>query len=502
VFADPSQITERAETAARMAAILQLDAGEVEERIRSSGTPRFCWLKRRVAAAEAEAVRQASLAGIGLVPEHVRHYPLGSSMGQVIGFVGDEGKGLEGLELSCNDWLAGEDGYRWTLRDTRRRPIRASSDPDREEVKPRDGGHVILTIDSVIQGFVEERLARQVKEFQAESGVGVVMDPRNGDVLAMACYPPFDPNDFRCARPEDRRNRVVTDMVEPGSTFKPFVASGALVAGVVRPDETIYCHDGLYVIGGRRLHDAFPHGNLTFEQIVVKSSNIGMAILAGRMGNQAIYDTVRGFGFGRPTGIDFPGEAAGSVVPLRLWTSYSTTSVPMGHEIAVTPLQMVTAFSAIANDGVRLKPRLIRARLDDEGSVVDEFTGPEPVGRALPIETARYFTKQVLVAVVNGTGSASNAAIPGYQVLGKTGTAQVPYADRRGYEPNAYLASFVGAAPAEDPQVAVLVMIRKPNPVKGYYGGVVSAPVVGDVLASTLAYLQVPPTEGRAASAR
>ena len=501
VFADPSGVEVPADTSAQVAAILAMDAGELEDRIRNSGSPRFCWLKHRVTPAEAAAVREAQLPGIALVDESVRRYPLGESMGQVIGFVGADGVGLEGLELWCNDWLRGHDGHYWTLRDTRRRPIQASSRPEHRAEPARDGGHVVLTLDGVIQGFLEERLARQVEDFQAESGVGVVMDPKTGDVLAMACYPLFDPNAYRTSPPEVRRNRVVTDMVEPGSVFKPFIAAGALVDGVVSGEETIYCHDGLYVMGRRRLHDAHPQGRLTLKEIVVKSSNIGMSILGERLGNARLHRWVRAFGFGRPTGIDFPGEIGGAVAPLGQWTSYTTTSITFGQEIAVTPLQLICGLGAIINDGVLLRPRLVRARLAADGTVVEEFSGAEPVQRVLPVETARYFSRDVLVGVVNGTGSARNAAIPGYQVLGKTGTAQVACQDRRGYEPNAYLASFMGAAPARDPAVAVVVMIRKPNPLKGYYGGVVSGPVVGDVLAATLAYLQVPP-DGDALASR
>ncbi len=500
VFADPSQVQDVAETAARVAAILQADAGQIEEQLRHRSAPQFCWISHCIAPVEAEAIRNAKLPGIGVVEEPARHYPMGQALGQVIGFTSSDGKGLEGLELAYDQWLSGQGGWYWTVRDTRRRPIRASDEPEHAREEARDGGHIVLTVDSVIQEFLEERLARQIQDFRAESGVAVVMEPQTGDVLAMACYPPFDPNAYSESPAELRRNRAVTDMVEPGSVFKPFIASAALVEQAVTLNEKIYCHDGLHVIGGRRLHDTHPRGELTLKGIVVESSNIGMGILGSRLGNEALHRWLRAFGFGQPTGIGFPGESPGGVAPLEDWTNYSTLSVTFGQEIALTPLQLVTAFCAIVNDGVLLKPRLVRARLASDGAVVEEFWGPDPVRRVLPVEVARYFTQDVLVSVVNGTGSAHNAAIPGYQVLGKTGTAQVAYANRRGYEPGAYLSSFMGAAPARDPRVAVLVMIQRPNPAKGYYGGVVSAPVVGDVLASTLAYLQVPPDEGAVAA--
>jgi len=501
VFADPTRIERLDQAARQVAAILNLEAGEVEDRIRHGSSPRFRWLAHRVAPAEAEAVRQADIPGVGLIDEPVRHYALGPTMAQVLGFVGDDGIGLEGLELACDRFLSGRDGHVWTVRDARRRPIRQSEDLDRCGEQPRDGGHVVLTLDAVIQGVLEKHLASQAGQFQAEDGFGVVMDPRTGDVLAMACHPTFDPNNYADFPRQTWRNRVVTDMVEPGSTFKPFVASGALVAGIVALDEKIYCHDGLYVTGRRRLHDASPHGKMTFEEIVSRSSNIGMAIIGQRMGNPAIHEIVRRFGFGQPTGIDFPGEAPGNVLPLSQWTSYSTTSVPMGQEIAVTPLQLITAFCAIINDGVLLRPRLIRAFLSPDGRVLEEFTGPDPARRVLPTEVAGYLSQQVLVKVVNG-GTGRRAALAEYQVLGKTGTAQVPYEDRRGYEPDAYLGSFLGAAPAEDPRVAVLVMIKRPNPRLGYYGGVIAAPAVREILAEALAYLQVPATTRKVAAVR
>ncbi|MCH7814585.1 MAG: penicillin-binding protein 2, partial [Planctomycetes bacterium] len=423
-------------------------------------------------------------------------YPLGASMGQVLGFVGRQSQGLEGLELTCDRWLRGTDGSVRTVRDARRRAIRERTDGPAApagRTEPVDGGHVVLTLDAVIQGFVDELLPRQVQKFEAQSGVAVVMDPRTAEVLAMACYPTFDPNDRGAVDRSLWRNRVVTDMVEPGSTFKPFVASGALLAGVVSPGERIYCHDGLYVSGRRLLHDSSPHGLMTFEEIIIRSSNIGMAIIGERLGNPAMHDIVRRFGFGAPTGIDLPGESAGSVLPLSRWNRYSTTSVPMGHELAVTPLQLITAFCAMVNDGVLLRPRVVRAYLRPDGTVDREFTGPDPVRRVLPKATARYLVNEVLVKVVE-EGGGHRAALAGYRVFGKTGTAQVPYDDRRGYEPGAYLGSFIGAAPLENPRVVVLVMIKKPNPRLGYYGGVVSAPVVGDILGRTLAYLQVPPS--------
>lgn len=492
VFADPSAIEQPALTAARVGELLDTDAGELEDRIRNSTAPRFCWLTRKITAPQADAIRAAKIPGVHLTHQWERHYPLKKLLAAVTGFVGQDGDGLEGLELACDAHLRGQDGQTWSVRDALRRSIRETNDERRRATPPRDGGHVVLTVDSVIQGFVETHLREHLQAFEAASGVGVVMDPKTADVLAMATWPTFDPNHYTRYPRESWRNQAVTDVVEPGSTFKPFVASGALAGGFVEPDEVIDCHDGLYVTGRRRLHDSHPHGDMTFDEVIIKSSNIGMAIVGERMGNPALHEIITRFGFGRPTGVDFPGEASGLVLPLSRWNSYSTTSVPMGHEVAVTPLQLVTAFSAILNDGVLLRPRLIRALLAEDGSVQQEFVGPEPVRRVLPTQTARRFARDVLVRVVN-EGTGKRARLQAYQVLGKTGTAQMPYKDRRGYEPDAYVGTFIGAAPAHDPQVAVVVMVKKPNARKGYYGGTVAAPAVRAVIADTLAYLQVPP---------
>ncbi|MFQ5491197.1 MAG: peptidoglycan D,D-transpeptidase FtsI family protein, partial [Phycisphaerae bacterium] len=367
VFADPALVTNVESTSARLGTILGLEAGEIEQALRGRASKRFCWIKRRVPAAEADAIRQARLSGVGLLSEPVRHYPLGSLAGQVLGFVGVEGGGLDGIELLHDRWLSGKDGQAWVLRDTRRQALTSAFDSRRHDTPARDGGHILLTIDSAIQSFVERSLAERVERFEALRGVAVVMDPRSGDVLAMANYPGFEPNHYSTAPAEVRRNRVVTDMAEPGSIFKPFVASAALAEGVVRPGEMFNTHNGLYVIGRRLLHDDHPYGYLTFENIVAKSSNIGMAQLGERLGNEAMYRALRRFGFGRRTGIDILGEGTGSVQPLERWTAYTTSSVPMGQEIAATPLQLITAFSAICNDGILLRPRLVRAKLSPEG---------------------------------------------------------------------------------------------------------------------------------------
>ena len=362
---------------------------------------------------------------------------------------------------------------------------------------PVDGGNVVLTIDAEIQRITEEALAHRIDAFDAESGMGIVMSPKTGDVLAMACVPAFDANQAASMPAELRRNRAVTDPTEPGSTFKPFIACGAIEGGFVTTSELIDCRMGEYRIGRRVVTDARPHGLMDIKGIITRSSNIGMTIIGQRMGNEVLHETIRRFGFGERTGIDCPGEASGLVYPLHDWTSYSTVSVSFGYEVAVTPLQLVNGFCAIINDGILLKPRLVRRLVAPDGEVIESFDSPEIVQRAVSSDVARYMSQELLRSVVQ-SGSGRRAQLGPYRVLGKTGTAKLSCADRSGYEPGAYLSTFIGAAPADDPDVVALVMVRRPDAKRGYYGGTVSAPAVGEILAATLAYLDVP-ADGRLA---
>ncbi|UCE61258.1 MAG: penicillin-binding protein 2 [Phycisphaerales bacterium] len=494
VFVDPLYVDDLDSLAGELGPRVNLPADEIAHKVRYREHTRFVPIAQRVDEVTAGAVRQMGSPAVGLTERPARMYPTGKSMAQVLGFVGRDGYGLEGLELQHDQHLRGENGRRSTIRDARRRAIWPSHKSARQ---PIDGGHIVLTIDAEIQRIAEAVLQEAVGKFEAQSGVAVVMSPHNGDVLAMVSAPTFDPRSLASSPGELRRNRAITDPTEPGSTFKPFIAAGALEGGFVSTTEKIDCHMGQHYFGRRLVTDGSPHGMMDLLGIVSKSSNIGMGTIAERMGNAELHDVIRRFGFGQRTQIGFPGENAGLVYPLERWTSYSTTSVSFGYEVAVTPLQLATAFSAMVNDGVLLKPRLVRRLLGPNGEVVESFDSPEIVRRVLATEVARFMAKEVLVAVVEDvSGSGRRAKLDDFTVLGKTGTAKLPYSDRSGYEPGAYLATFMGAAPVEDPQLVAVVMVRRPNAKIGYYGGVVSAPAVGEILEATLAYLEVPPDKG------
>lgn len=500
IFADPYLVHEPAETAVALARPLGMNSRELLAKLERSPRSRYVVLKRAASAETAELIQNlGDLPGIGMHNESARVYAMGSLASHVIGFVGLDdngriGRGLAGVELSCQDVLKDHPGKRVVYWDAKRlNPMFQDMDA---YVEPRDGLDVILTIDAAIQEIVERELAKTVEKFKAECALGVVMSPKTGEILAMGIAPTFDPGKAGQASPVLRRNRVLTDPVEPGSIFKPFVLIGALEAGLTRPGEVFFCHNGRYVIGKRELHDHHPYGNLTLEEVITKSSNIGMAKIGERMGNRRMYETLHGLGFGEPTGIDMLGEDNGLLMPLSKWNSYTTSSVPMGQEVALTPIQLVTAFCALVNGGRLPQPYVVAGVLDRSGNVVEDRRPKAEPKTVLTSQVAETI-KQILIKTVNeGTGKPS--ALPEWQVMGKTGTAQVPWSPearragrRKGYEPDAYLGSFLAAAP-RDPEIVVLVMVRKPKRSIGYYGGTVAAPAVKAILQEVMPYLSIP----------
>ena len=490
VYADPRNIDDREAAARRLAMVVDKPADEIRRLLDHPASPGFVVIQRALGRSQAEGVRALEIPGVALRNEPTRNYPMGTCAAHVLGFVGADGHGLEGVELVMDAPLQARPGKRVVYRDVRRRALFQRPDG---YVAPQDGLHVVLTIDAAIQETLETQISRAVEHFHAECGVGLVMSPKTGAVLAMACFPTFDPASAGKVKPELRRNRILTDPMEPGSVFKPFVMSAALAERLTHPTETIFCHNGLYVTGKRRLNDHHPYGHLSVVQILTKSSNIGMAILGQRLGNARMHAALEKFGFGRVTGIDLPGEGCGLLMPLKAWNSFSTTSVPMGQELAVTPIQLATAFSALVNGGRLVRPHVIAAVLDRKGEELEDRRKHEDRGTAIDPAVAAIM-RDILVEVVN-TGTGRPARLDHWQVLGKTGTAQVPYRHRRGYEPDSYLGSFMAAAPAHDPAVMALIMIRKPKRSIGYYGSKVAAPGVKAVLAQALPYLNIPPDQ-------
>lgn len=508
IYVDPSLVEDRRYAAHSIAPLLGLEPGWLEQLLLERRNRKFAWVKRGITEKELSAFKkvrgQRRLNAFVVRYEPRREYPyaaLGRRLAaHVLGFVGAEQAGLAGIEQQYESRLKGTDGQRRTTVDSRRRPLRRHEDA---YVAPLDGASIVLTIDAHIQERTEHHLRSAFERYDAEWGVAIVMDPQSGEVLAMATYPDFDPlvpipaglsGREREAAQERLRNRAVSDSYEPGSIFKPFIAAPAIEAGLSRLDESFAINGPAHRFGRRTIHDTHPYATLTLEDVIAKSSNIGMGLLAERCGNKRLFEFVRRFGFGEETGIALPGEHAGLVHDLANWTHYSTQSIPIGQELSITPIQTVSAFSVFCNGGLLYRPRIVRGIISASGETVLDASKPIVVRRVLAEQVAEEFRRRALVRVVTaGTGRGRHRAeIPDYQVFGKTGTAQVARSDGRGYLSNKYCGSFVGGAPSDRPRVVALVTIYKLSD-KAYYGGTVAAPAVSAILADTLAYLQVPP---------
>jgi cell division protein FtsI/penicillin-binding protein 2 len=489
VFAEPRRLQEFPDqilvAASELQPILNVPGDEICRKIQSCQNPGYLKIKENISSAERQAVEEARLSGVGIETDWKRSYPAGSLTAHLLGFIGAENTGLSGLEMKYDRLLAGTPGYQVFVVDAMRRPI--GTQPT-NGVEARDGMNLALTIDSVIQRFVQEALEKQLKAFEAESAVAMAMDPKTGAVLAMVSLPDFDPTRFSTT-PQDRmRNRILTDSYEPGSIFKPIVAASALDSGTVSFNERFDCENGYW--GRYRIGEFGNHqyGVMSVKEILVNSSNVGMAKIGVKMGKKNLYEGMRRFGFSERTGIDLPGEEPGLLRPLSAWSGWSVTRIPFGHEISVTGIQICRAYSILANGGFVIKPHIVRAVIDNAGNIIEDRRPVRGTSYIIDPKVAKWIVQTALVGVVNeGTGDL--AKIDGIQVWGKTGTANIALPGG-GYDTRNYVSSFVGGAPAEDPQIVVLVSIRKPNRAlgKGYSGGRVAAPVAKEILEKTLIY--------------
>ncbi len=483
VFADPSVTASNAPTLAqKLAPLLKMDEPTLVAKM--TGPGRYVRLKQKVDEDTAAQIVALRLKGVGLEDQLQRTYPNGELASHVIGFVNNEHHGVQGIEYSMEQYLQGIAGYEVIERDRKGREIRALRE---EEIGPRDGFHVVLTIDQVIQHVAESELEKAMAEHHPQAGVIIVSRPKTGEILAMSCRPTFDPNNPGAAPADARRNRCISDVAEPGSTFKIVVCSGALNDGLVTLNDRFDCDNGAFLYAGRILHDAHPYGVLSVEEILFHSSNIGAAKVALRVGAPRLAAYVSAFGFGRKTGIALPGEVSGIAHPLNRWNKLSITRIPMGHEIAATPIQMIMAMNAIANGGKLMKPQIVKSIVDENNAPVVAFS-PQQVGQPIT-PRASLLMAQALRKVVSPEGTAPKAAVPGYDVAGKTGTAQKI---ENGQYVRKYYSSFIGYFPAADPEISILVSLD--DPVGGaYYGGSVSGPVFKAVAEKVAQYLAIPP---------
>lgn len=458
--------------------VLDINVSDLRQKLERKKS--FVWLARKVTPGQSESVRSLKLKGIGFIKESKRSYPNGYLLSHVIGFAGMDNNGLDGLELLYDKYLKGQPGWALFLRDARQKKL----DLWERMVLPKDGNDVILTIDDVIQYIAERELDKAFTTYRAKGASIVVMDPHTGAILAMANRPTFDLNDYRSCGKDAMRNRAVADMFEPGSVFKIVTASAALEENKVSEGEKFFCENGSYKIAGHVLHDHQPHGWLTFTEVIEQSSNIGTCKIAQVLGTNILYNYVKLFGFGSKSGINLPGEISGSMKEPRFWSKTSITAVPMGHEVGVTALQLVTAISAIANGGNLMKPYVVKEVRDKEGNIVESFS-PVLRRKVMGLDSASRVSKMLIGVVEKGTGKL--AKIPGVSVAGKTGTAQ-KLEPSGGYSHNKFVATFIGFTPAEDPVLAIAVVLDEPHPY--YFGGVVSAPVFKNVAMDSLRYLR------------
>jgi cell division protein FtsI (penicillin-binding protein 3) len=484
IYAIPSLIRNREAVAPDLARVLQSDARTILKRL--EGKRNFVWIERKVAPAVARSVMELGIEGIGVLKESQRFYPKRNLMGHLLGFAGMDNRGLEGIELKYDTLLRGEKGWAVVERDAFGHSIFQKG---LDSVAPSRGNDLVLTIDEVIQHIAETELDSVMEQTQAANASVIVMNPKTGEILAMAVRPEFNPNRVEFLHPDQWRNRAVTDSYEPGSTFKIVTASAALEERVAGPGDIFYCEEGRMAVAGGVMRDHEKEGYLTFREVIQKSSNIGMVKIAMRMKDERLYRHIRAFGFGEKTGIDLEGEAPGLIRDPRYWSGRSLASISIGQEVAATPLQIITAVSAIANGGMLMRPHVVSEIRDADGRVVKVFP-PEIKRIAVSPETTGKMMS-ILEGTVTKNGTGEKAAIPGYRVAGKTGTAQKIDPVTKRYSMQDTVSSFVGIVPAEDPRIVVLVVVDSPKGMA--WGGTVAAPVFKTIAEQVLRYLGVPP---------
>ncbi len=486
IFVDPAELESSGDincVATGLAPVLRTSEAALSDQLSRAkdGGRRFLWLARRLSSDQSDRIRSLGLPGVRFRQEPKRFYPNGSLAAHVLGFVGVDGAGLGGVEQVYNNKILGEPGKLFIEKDS-------SGDAyESFEVPAKPGHTIVLTIDQSIQYRAEQALAAAVKQTRAKSGTAIVLDPHTGEILALANAPTFDPNNAGSVWPEARSNWALQNIYEPGSTFKIIPFSAALEKGLVRPEDRIDCQRGAITVAGRVIHDHTAFGTLTISQALEKSSNVAAIKLGLRIGDATMYDYMTRFGFGSRTGIELPGETAGLLRPVRRWQASSIGSLAIGQEVGVTPLQMAAAFGALANDGVRVAPHLVREIRTSSGNGVYR-ANPEQ-RRVLTAETARALRRMLEGVTLNGT--AKLAQLDGYTAAGKTGTAQKIDPKTRTYSTTKHVASFVGFAPVENPAVVIIVVIDEPG--GAYHGGEVAAPVFREIAEKILPDLGVAP---------
>ena len=485
IYVRPQRLQSSKKLVAKVARALNMKPRDVRRKFASKQP--FVWLKRQVTPREAKRARALKVGAIGLYHETKRYYPQGHLAGQVLGLVGRDAQGLEGVEHSYDRYIRGEPGSSVVERDALGRRVLVTG---LNELKIPPGADVRLTLDTTLQHLAEKHLEATVKQFRAKGGSVVMADPFTGAVLALASYPFFDPNQFRTQDRDRWRIRAVTDAYEPGSVFKAVLAAAALEEGVVGREDLIFCEFGRYRYGGRTIHDFKEYGWLSFAKVLQLSSNIGVTKVADKLGRDRFHRYIRRFGFAEKTHIDLPGEVAGQVRPHHTWYDIDLAATSFGQSVSVTPMQMVMAFSAIANGGLLMKPYVVDRVTGDDGSVLLQHR-PEVVRRVVSRATARTVVG-ILKGVVAAGGTGRRAALAGFEAAGKTGTSQKADTVRGGYSKTKRVASFVGFVPADEPRFVLLTLVDEPR--VSVYGGVVAAPLFSRIAGPALRALGATPS--------
>jgi cell division protein FtsI (penicillin-binding protein 3) len=482
-FVVPGEIENIEETAARLAPVLRMETAALAERLQEAQAAKrkFAWVARKLNDEQAEAVRALSLKGVYSYKESKRHYPNGALAAHVLGFVGLDEVGLGGVEQVYNERIQGEAGKVFIERDARGQPYASF------ETGAQPGQTVVLTIDQMVQYRTEQALLKAVENSRAKSGTAIVLDPRTGEILALANAPSFDPNDVRASSAQTRANQALQNIYEPGSTFKIVAFSAAIEKGLVKPTDHIECQMGSITVAGRVVRDHHAFGSLTIAEALAKSSNVAAIKLGLKVGDHEMYEYMRRFGFGAKTDVELPGETIGLVRRVDKWQASSMGSIAIGQEVGVTPVQMAAAFAALANDGLRVAPHLVREVRAVDGSLV--YQAQPEQRRVVSAETAKELRRMLEGVTVNGT--AKRAQLNGYSAAGKTGTAQKIDPKTRAYSTTKFIGSFVGFAPVENPSVVIIVVIDEP--VGAYHGGDVAAPVFREIAEQILPEMNVQP---------
>lgn len=480
ITACPANIKDPAFAASKLSSILNLKFGPLEKKL--SSKRKFTLIARRVPPAQEEQIRQLKIKGINFETDSKRLYPNRSLAAQVIGFIGIDDQGLEGLEFKYNSILKGKSIKIKTKKDKNGRILTLN---EQTQLK---GKSIVLTLDKKIQFFSEKTLEDTVKKYDAKSGMALVMKPETGEFLSIAHYPKFNPNNFSGYNMEVFRNRAVTDAFEPGSAMKVFTAAAALESGF-KPRTIFDCKNGTYKIGTFTIHDTHPHDWLTINQIIKFSSNIGAVRIVETIGNRTLHNYLTSFGFGEKTWLGSPGETAGSLLPYQNWSKIDAGAISFGQGVSVSAVQLISAISTVANDGLMMKPMLIKKIISSSGK--EEYTyPPKPLRQVIKPDTAKKI-KRMMNLVTSEDGTGTKAAIDGYTVCGKTGTAQKAKQNNRGYSKTRYTSVFTGFAPLKNPQLAILIIVDEPQ--KQYHGGEVAAPAFKTIMEESFSYLNIPP---------